>query len=427
MPPFFPGRGGTSEKRIGEFRRDIGQNQFPREEIEMTDFGVGAKMSVLPDKTSSIIVAPKGYNLSLPCSPFISNGSNIKWQTVDNAKKAECKGSNGYVYMFPAPDESEIVKAKPVIYVEMADSLEETSSETVIHVEEHSVIHVHCLTLGSDVRWRWSDSSHPENTGENVQLKVQGTGIPVIYSKLTVNVSRNRHGQNFPEFLISREPEFGHPLFEGMKVSLNCEVDANPVSTPLWIKSSHSREEVRGENGLLYFDAVVPDDSGWYKCMTSHALGNFSSLGYLLNIMPVDVEKENEHIGEESTEKSKEAIQLPGDFIVEEPPLQVQTCPPIKVGKSRMSILRNDGVLEAGACFFMQRHTFSFQPETAQGTNVILLLRTSDGNVHAENMDFGVGHKFSLSSAPPCVQLYFTFHILVLLLQLLLYEADDPM
>lgn len=39
-----------------------------------------------------------------------------------------------------------------------------------------------------------------------------------------------------PSFVISRTPGFGYPLREGIDVSLKCDVDSNPPSTPLWQK-----------------------------------------------------------------------------------------------------------------------------------------------------------------------------------------------
>ncbi|KAK6632313.1 hypothetical protein RUM44_007354 [Polyplax serrata] len=39
-----------------------------------------------------------------------------------------------------------------------------------------------------------------------------------------------------PSFAISREPGFGFPLREGMAVSLKCDVDSNPPSSPIWLK-----------------------------------------------------------------------------------------------------------------------------------------------------------------------------------------------
>lgn len=37
-----------------------------------------------------------------------------------------------------------------------------------------------------------------------------------------------------PSFAITRLPGFGIPIVEGMSVSLKCEVDSNPASTPIW-------------------------------------------------------------------------------------------------------------------------------------------------------------------------------------------------
>lgn len=39
-----------------------------------------------------------------------------------------------------------------------------------------------------------------------------------------------------PSFAISRTPGFGYPLREGIEVSLKCDVDSNPPSTPMWQK-----------------------------------------------------------------------------------------------------------------------------------------------------------------------------------------------
>lgn len=39
-----------------------------------------------------------------------------------------------------------------------------------------------------------------------------------------------------PSFAISRTPGFGYPLREGIEVSLKCDVDSNPPSTPIWQK-----------------------------------------------------------------------------------------------------------------------------------------------------------------------------------------------
>lgn len=42
-----------------------------------------------------------------------------------------------------------------------------------------------------------------------------------------------------PSFAISRTPGFGYPLREGIEVSLKCDVDSNPPSTPSWQKDDN--------------------------------------------------------------------------------------------------------------------------------------------------------------------------------------------
>lgn len=41
-------------------------------------------------------------------------------------------------------------------------------------------------------------------------------------------------GLDTPSFAITRLPGFGNPIFEGMAVSLKCDVDSNPSSLPIW-------------------------------------------------------------------------------------------------------------------------------------------------------------------------------------------------
>lgn len=43
-----------------------------------------------------------------------------------------------------------------------------------------------------------------------------------------------------PSFGISRIPGFGIPIREGIPVSLKCDVDSNPPSSPVWQKGIFS-------------------------------------------------------------------------------------------------------------------------------------------------------------------------------------------
>lgn len=53
-----------------------------------------------------------------------------------------------------------------------------------------------------------------------------------------------------PSFAITRLPGFGIPIVEGMSVSLKCEVDSNPASTPIWQRGkwrAKKRNGIRAE------------------------------------------------------------------------------------------------------------------------------------------------------------------------------------
>lgn len=50
-----------------------------------------------------------------------------------------------------------------------------------------------------------------------------------------------------PSFAITRSPGFGFPLREGIEVSLKCDVDSNPPSTPMWQKDDSDPPVIRIE------------------------------------------------------------------------------------------------------------------------------------------------------------------------------------
>lgn len=87
-----------------------------------------------------------------------------------------------------------------------------------------------------------------------------------------------------PSFAISREPGFGFPVREGMPVSLKCDVDANPKASPVWQKDDTDPPVQQTPDGFLNFTEIKRDHSGWYKCISTHLLGRFSSIGYFLNV-----------------------------------------------------------------------------------------------------------------------------------------------
>jgi hypothetical protein len=99
-----------------------------------------------------------------------------------------------------------------------------------------------------------------------------------------------------PEFTIGREPGFGTPVVAGSSLALLCSVEARPASLPVWERDGQLVADgwVPGQGGQrphsqscrsrLEFPVLEARHEGWYVCSTSHALGNFSSVGYYLSV-----------------------------------------------------------------------------------------------------------------------------------------------
>ncbi|KFM68102.1 hypothetical protein X975_01473, partial [Stegodyphus mimosarum] len=76
---------------------------------------------------------------------------------------------------------------------------------------------------------------------------------------------------------------------EGMKVSLRCEVDANPSSDPLWVKDDGPLTIQQDNLGFLNFSSIGHEHAGWYRCTTHHEFGFFASFGYFLNVRTAEL------------------------------------------------------------------------------------------------------------------------------------------
>ncbi|XP_017892356.1 MAM domain-containing glycosylphosphatidylinositol anchor protein 1 [Ceratina calcarata] len=123
--------------------------------------------------------------------------------------------------------------------------------------------------------------------------------------------------QYIPSFAITRLPGFGIPIVEGMSVSLKCEVDSNPASTPLWQRDNGPPVE-QNDDGWLNFTKITRAESGWYKCYTRHMLGIFNSIGYFLNVRyDPDMETEAEVLNGEATDSRKMEVQIGGAVTLE--------------------------------------------------------------------------------------------------------------
>nr|XP_031837432.1 hemicentin-1 isoform X2 [Nomia melanderi] len=120
-----------------------------------------------------------------------------------------------------------------------------------------------------------------------------------------------------PSFVITRLPGFGIPIVEGMSVSLKCEIDSNPASTPIWQRDNGPPVE-QSDDEWLNFTKISRAESGWYKCYTKHVLGLFTSVGYFLNVRyDPDMETEAEALNGEATDSRKMEVQIGGAVTLE--------------------------------------------------------------------------------------------------------------
>ncbi|XP_025267888.1 hemicentin-2 isoform X1 [Camponotus floridanus] len=124
--------------------------------------------------------------------------------------------------------------------------------------------------------------------------------------------------QYTPSFAITRLPGFGIPIVEGMSVSLKCEVDSNPASTPIWQRDNGPPPVEQSDDGWLNFTKITRAESGWYKCYTRHMLGIFTSIGYFLNVRyDPDMETEAEALNGEATDSRRMEVQIGGAVTLE--------------------------------------------------------------------------------------------------------------
>ncbi|GFY50454.1 uncharacterized protein TNIN_135631, partial [Trichonephila inaurata madagascariensis] len=127
----------------------------------------------------------------------------------------------------------------------------------------------------------------------NVTRRVHGKELVCKVHHLTwlqaAAVSASLNVLYEPSFSISREPGFGLPLLEDMRVSLRCEVDANPPSDPLWVRDDGPLTVEQDSLGFLNFTPVSHHHAGWYRCTTHHEFGFFASFGYFLNVRTAEL------------------------------------------------------------------------------------------------------------------------------------------
>ncbi|XP_063608017.1 cell adhesion molecule 1-like isoform X4 [Penaeus indicus] len=124
-------------------------------------------------------------------------------------------------------------------------------------------------------------SVEKELHNSSVACVVRHPALPVpVPVPLRLNV------QYSPAFRLRRWPMWGTPVREGASISLLCAVDANPPSSPTWVKvTERGTTEVASSGGWLNLTRVTDTDRGWYKCATVHTFGRFASHSVFINVM----------------------------------------------------------------------------------------------------------------------------------------------
>lgn len=184
--------------------------------------------------------------------------------------------------------------------------------QATITVREPTRITVQCVARGAvppvrHIYWLLGDTNVTSISELFVEF-TPGDDAYISRSVIALNVTRKLHRKELichvhhvtwlesaavsaslivlyvPSFSITREPGFGFPILEGMAVSLKCDVDANPASSPKWIKDDGPLAVEPSPDGYLNFTSINRSHAGWYRCATEHQLGTFASFGYYLNV-----------------------------------------------------------------------------------------------------------------------------------------------
>ncbi|XP_076304612.1 irregular chiasm C-roughest protein-like isoform X2 [Tachypleus tridentatus] len=182
----------------------------------------------------------------------------------------------------------------------------------VVTLQEWQLLLIKCVAENSSIpvrRIQWFlETTNVSSSGELFTEYLPGNKTYRSWSLLSLNITRAFNKKELvsfvfheawiqpvtasvslnvlygPTFSISREPGFGIPIVESMAVSLKCDVEANPLSDPLWQKDQSPLPFDVSSGGYLNFTSISRKDAGWYKCTTKHLFGFFTSFGYFLNV-----------------------------------------------------------------------------------------------------------------------------------------------
>uniref|UniRef100_A0A8D9ACH1 Cell adhesion molecule 3 n=1 Tax=Cacopsylla melanoneura TaxID=428564 RepID=A0A8D9ACH1_9HEMI len=214
-----------------------------------------------------------------------------------------------------------------------------------IPVKENQALTIECIVEGGNPRpslhWVLEPSEHNMDTAPNLvfgepvtpktgpmrsEAKIErvvrqhhNATVMCLVNHVTLlhqalNASLLLDVQYTPSFAISRTPGFGIPLVEGIPVSLKCEVDSNPASSPIWQKDNDVPPVEQSPDGFLNFSSISREHSGWYKCTSRHLLTDYSSIGYFLNVRydPPEIEVTPDEMSEEASSLAAVEVTLGG-------------------------------------------------------------------------------------------------------------------
>ncbi|CAD7088990.1 unnamed protein product [Hermetia illucens] len=253
-------------------------------------------------------------------------GLTIRNVMLEDDGKWQCRASNTNGYEEDARPVKLIVLDRPKAPYLLIDSRRLDAGNIFVPVKENSELNLACISEGGNPKptltWEVLLSPGVDHHAQKVAAEVleleevkndKDKGIykinsgaksearlPAVYRahhnarilcvmehptlKMRQNASLLLDVQYTPSFAISRIPGFGYPLREGIEVSLKCDVDSNPPSTPIWQKDDGETPVPQTGDGFLNFTSIRREHSGWYKCSSRHLNFQYSSIGYYLSV-----------------------------------------------------------------------------------------------------------------------------------------------
>ncbi|XP_055706512.1 uncharacterized protein LOC129803756 [Phlebotomus papatasi] len=268
-------------------------------------------------------------------------GLTITNVMLEDDGKWQCEAKNARGYSENARPVKLIVLDRPKPPYLLIDSRRLDAGNIFVPVKENSELSLACISEGGNPKpvLTWEillspgvDRHAQKVTAELTQLQevkndkdrepyrinsgaISEAKLPTVYRahhnarilcvmehptlKMRQNASLLLDVQYTPSFAISRTPGFGYPLREGIEVSLKCDVDSNPPSTPVWQKDDGDTPVPQPGDGFLNFTSIRREHSGWYKCTSRHLNFQYSSIGYYLSVRYDSVDVTSEPIEQE--------------------------------------------------------------------------------------------------------------------------------